>query len=311
MTIATPKPPIPPLLPLVAGLSPFSIGGMLLLAVLWGLSIPITKLGLESMPPITFTALRFAFAVPFLFLFAIGRHRIPLSALPQVAALGVIGIGIGNLSQSFGVAGASASVSTIVSATIPVFIVILAALRLGQSVSCVQQFGLAAAFAGVALVALGQGDGAGDLAQTTLTGVALVLLSAVTIAFYYVWSVELAARLGTVTVVIWSTLAGSLALLPFTAWEVANTSFGVKPVAVASAVYLGLLVSAVGLFLWLWLLRTVPARVAASVQFLQPVFGIAASAAMFGDRMGPLFIAGVVLVLIGVGLSIVTRPARR
>src|SRR3546814_15017905 len=64
-------------------------------------------------------------------------------------------------------------------------------LRLGQAVSRVQQFGLAAAFAGVALVALGQGDGAGDLAQTTLTGVALVLLSAVTIAFYYVWSVEL------------------------------------------------------------------------------------------------------------------------
>lgn len=311
MTIANSETPALPLVPLAVRLSPLSIAAMLLLAVLWGLSIPITKLGLESMPPIAFTALRFTFAVPFLFLFAIGRHRIPLAALPQVAALGVIGIGIGNLSQSFGVAGASASVSTIVSATIPVFIVVLAALRLGQSVNRVQQFGLAAAFAGVALVALGQGNGADDLAQTTMTGVALVLLSAVTIAFYYVWSVELAARHGTVTVVIWSTLAGFLALLPFTAWEVANASFTVTPAAIASAVYLGLLVSAVGLFLWLWLLRTLPARVAASVQFLQPVFGIAASAAMFGDRMDLLFVAGVVLVLVGVGLSIVTRRADR
>lgn len=311
MAMATPESPVPPLASLADRVSPLRVGGMLLLAVLWGLSIPITKLGLESMPPIAFTALRFAFAVPFLFLFAIGRHRIPLVALPQVAALGVIGIGIGNLSQSFGVAGASASVSTIVSATIPVFIVILAALRLGQSVSRVQQFGLAAAFVGVALVALGQDNAAGSLMQTTVTGVALVLLSAVTIAFYYVWSVELAARHGTVTVVIWSTLAGFLALLPFTAWEVATTAFSITPVAIASAVYLGLLVSALGLFLWLWLLRTVPARVAASVQFLQPVFGIAASAAMFGDRMGPLFMAGVMLVLIGVGLSIVTRRAGR
>lgn len=310
MTTTAPETLAPPLVPLVARLSPLSIAGMLLLAVLWGLSIPITKLGLDSMPPITFTTLRFAFAVPFLFLFAIGRHRIPLSALPKVAALGLIGIGIGNLSQSFGIASASASVSTIVSATIPVFIVVLAALRLGQSVSRVQQFGLAAAFAGVALVALGQDNGAGDLAQTTLTGVALVLLSAVTIAFYYVWSVELADRFGTVTVVIWSTLVGFLALLPFTAWEIANTAFRVEPVAIAAAIYLGLFVSAAGLFLWLWLLRTVPARVAASVQFLQPVFGIAASAAMFGDRMGPLFVAGVVLVLIGVGLSIATRKAK-
>ena len=300
----------PPLVPLVARLSLLSIGGMILLAVLWGLSIPITKLGLNSMPPITFTTLRFAFAVPFLFLFAIGRYRIPLAALPHVAALGLVGIGIGNLSQSFGIAEASASVSTIVSATIPVFIVILAAMRLGQSVSRVQQFGLAAAFAGVALVALGQGDATNDLAQTTLTGVALVLLSAVAIAFYYVWSVELAARHGTVTIVIWSTLAGFLSLLPFSAWEVANTSFSVTNEALASALYLGLLVSAVGLFLWLWLLRTVPARVAASVQFLQPVFGIGASAAMFGDRMGPLFVAGVVFVLVGVGLSIATRKGK-
>lgn len=310
MTTPSSQTSAPPLVPFAVRLAPLGIASMLLLAALWGLSIPITKLGLESMPPIAFTALRFSFAVPFLFLFAIGRHRIPLATLPQVAALGVIGIGIGNLTQSFGVVGASASVSTIVSATIPVFIVALAALRLGQSVNRVQQAGLAAAFVGVALVALGQGNGTDDLAQTTMAGVALVLLSAVTIAFYYVWSVELAGRHGTVTVVIWSTLAGFLALLPFTAWEVANTSFEVTLAAIASAVYLGLLVSAVGLFLWLWLLRTVPARVGASVQFLQPIFGIAASAAMFGDRVGLLFVAGVVLVLIGVGLSIVTWAGR-
>lgn len=187
---------------------------------------------------------------------------------------------------------------------------ILAAIRLGQPVNRVQRFGLAAAFVGVALVALGQGNGADDLTQTTLTGLALVLLSAVMIAIYYVWSVELAARFGTVTVVIWSTLAGFL-MLPFTVWEVETTSFQAEPVAIASAVYLGLLVSAAGLFLWLWLLRTIPTRVAASVQFLQPVFGIAASAAMFGDRMGPLFVAGGVLVLIGIGLSIATRREER
>src|SRR3546814_8511301 len=76
MTISTPEAPAPPLVPLVARLSPVSIGGMLLLAVLWGLSIPITKLGLDSTPPIAFTALRFSVAAPCLFLFALGRHRI-------------------------------------------------------------------------------------------------------------------------------------------------------------------------------------------------------------------------------------------
>ena len=64
-----------------------------------------------------------------------------------------------------------------------------------------------------------------------------------------------------------------------------------------------------GLVLWLHLLRTVPARVAAGVQYLQPVVGIAAAAAVFGDRLGPLFALGVVLILTGLALAAATRRA--
>ena len=66
--------------------------------------------------------------------------------------------------------------------------------------------------------------------------------------------------------------------------------------------------TAAGLFLWLWLLRQVPARMAASVQYLQPVFGVAASAAMFGDRMGVLFFGGAILILGGIALAM--TPSR-
>lgn len=280
---------------------------MLLLALIWGVSIPITKLGLASMPPLTLTTLRFGIAVPVLMLFGLGRLRLPWTAVPKVVALGALGIGIGQVSQTFGIAGTSASVSTIISATIPLFVVVFAAMRLRQSVGRVQQLGLLAAFGGIALVALGQGEGTAAVGGTTFTGAALVFLSAVTIAFYYVWSLELTETYGTVTVSIWSTFAGFLMLVPFSAWEISHTSFTVELEAVAAATYLGVLVTVAGLFTWLWLLRTVPARVAASVQFLQPVFGIAASSAMFGDRMGTLFMAGVALILAGVGLAISKR----
>lgn len=62
-------------------------GAMLLLALMWGLSIPVTKLGLQDLPPLTLTALRFAFAVPLMLLFTLGRQAMPLRALPKVAAL--------------------------------------------------------------------------------------------------------------------------------------------------------------------------------------------------------------------------------
>jgi O-acetylserine/cysteine efflux transporter len=89
---------------------------MLLLALMWGLSIPITKLGLQSLPPLSLTALRFAVAVPLLLLFVIGKP-IPWRAMPRLAAVGVLGIGIGQVTQVFGIVGTTASGGTIISAT--------------------------------------------------------------------------------------------------------------------------------------------------------------------------------------------------
>ena len=153
-----------------------SIAAMLLLAVMWGLSIPVTKLGLATLPPLTLTALRFAIAVPWLLFFALGKRRLPWRALPRIAALGILGVGIGQVAQTLGVARTPASVGTIVSATIPVFVVLFAALRLNQSVSGRQKLGLVAAFGGIALVALGNGEGTADLLRSSGTGAASGLL---------------------------------------------------------------------------------------------------------------------------------------
>lgn len=287
--------------------SPLNIAGLLLLAVMWGLSIPVTKLGLETLSPMTLTALRFLIAVPLLLVFTLGRQRLPWRALPRVAMLGVLGIGVGQAAQAFGVEGTSASIGTIVSAAIPIFIVIFAALRLHQPVTSRQQLGLLAAFVGIALVALGRGDGATG-SRTSMAGVAWMLLSAAAIAFYYVWSVELTRKYGITVVAAWSTLFGFLALLPLAGWEMAHGSLSITAQAIGVVAYLGVIVTTAGLFLWLYLLRTVPARIAASVQYLQPVVGIVAASLVFGDRLGTFFAAGVILILGGLALTV---PARK
>lgn len=289
-------------------LSPRSLAAMLLLAVMWGLSIPATKLGLETLPPMTLTAGRYLVATPLLLLLAARGKRLPVRALWQAAGLGVLGIGFGQAAQALGVRGTSASVGTILSATIPVFVVAFAALRLRQRVAGRQQLGLAAAFAGIALVALGRDGGAAGVAQTTAPGVAWMLASAAAIAFYYVWSVELTRAHGTAAIAAWSTLAGFIALLPLAGREMWLAPVGFGGQAAAVVVYLGVVVSVAGLFLWLHLLRTVPAPVAAGVQYLQPVIGIAAAAAVFGDRLGLLFAAGSALILGGLAFTV---PARR
>ncbi len=280
-----------------------NIGAALFLAVIWGLSIPITKLGLASLPPLTLTGQRFLIAVPLMFVF-IGRRGLPLRAMPRVAALGVLGIGIGQVAQTFRVVGTSASVATTISAAIPVFVVVFASLRLKQPVSAFQALGLAVAFVGIALVAWERGDGTASTASTSPWGAALVLLSTLTIAYYYVWSVELTEQYGAAPVAAWSTLFGFLALTPWAVWEMIQTPFTITAAGIGSAIYLGVLVTVLGLFLWLHLLRVLPARVAASIQYLQPIIGVGAAALMFGDDLGPLFIAGVACVLAGLTLTV-------
>jgi drug/metabolite transporter (DMT)-like permease len=278
-----------------------SLAALLLLAVMWGLSIPVTKLGLMALPPLTLTALRFAIAMPLLLIYAVRGPRPPRRALPRLAVLGVLGIGIGQVAQAFGVAGTSASVGTIISATIPVFIVFFAALRLRQPVSNRQKLGLLAAFADITLVALGHGQEAAAASRSTPGGAACVLLSALAIAFYYVWSVELTHEHGTAAVAAWSSLFGLIALLPWAGWEMWRFPVHFTVQATGAAVYLGVVVTVAGLILWLNLLRTVPARIAASVQYLQPVIGIAAASIMFGDKLGATFVSGVLFVLGGLG----------
>jgi drug/metabolite transporter (DMT)-like permease len=287
-----------------------SVGAMLSLALMWGLSIPITKVGLETIPPLTLTAMRFLVAAPLLLILAARRLRVPWQAVPSIIALGVMGITLGNVAQSFGVQGTSASVGTIISATIPIFIVIFAATRLNQPVTGRQWIGLLAAFAGIALVAAGSGPGVDDMSRTTFAGVAWMLVSAVAIAFYYIWSAELTEKYGTLPVAAWNALAGFVAILPMAGWEAAHMPVQITMQALWVAVYLGVMVTVAGLLLWLHLLRAVPARVAASVQYLQPVFGIAAASVLFGDQLGLMFAAGVVLILGGLALAVANkRPA--
>ncbi len=132
-------------------------------------------------------------------------------------------MGVGQVAQAYGVAATSASVGTIISATIPVFVVVFAAIHLKQPVSGWQKLGLLAAFVGIALVAL-DGDTTAAF-QSSAIGAAWMLLSAIAIAFYYVWSVELAREYGTGALAAWSTFSGFLSLLPWAIWEMWSVRF--------------------------------------------------------------------------------------
>ena len=279
-----------------------------LLLLLWGLSVPVMKLGLTGLSPTAMVSLRYLFAAPCFVPFLIGRRLPRRRAMAAMAGLAVLGLVGGQVLQVIGIQRTSAVVATIITATIPIFTVLLAVVRLRQSVRWYQLAGLGLALAGIALATAGTSTGSPALAATAATGDACLLLSSVCIAAYYVLSAELAISEGVVAVSAWSTIFGAVMLSPLAAWSVAAHQVRWTPLSLGVLVYLGLLVTVFGMWIWLHALRTLPARVAASSQYVQPLIGIFVSAAIFGTPLGGGFAAGSALVLAGIALCSVSRP---
>lgn len=77
---------------------------------------PVIKLGLHDFPPLTLVTLRYLAAVPWsLPVLLAGPLPVPRD-LMLLAGLGACGVGLGQVSQAFGVRLTSASVATVVSA---------------------------------------------------------------------------------------------------------------------------------------------------------------------------------------------------
>jgi O-acetylserine/cysteine efflux transporter len=269
--------------------------GLALLCLIWGLSIPATKFGVMAMPAILLATLRYAAAAPFFAILAWRGPRPTARDLAILAILGVVGIDVGQVAQAVGVARTPASVATVLSSTIPILVAALAAWRLRQALRAIHVIGLLVAATGVGVIAFARDGGGG----AGLAGVAWMLLSSFAVAIYYVLAAEMAGRLPAASVAAWSSLFGTLPLLIAMPWMGHAT---LSAVGAASVLYLGLLVTVAGVWIWLAVLRHVPARIAAATQYIQPVIGVVASALLLGDRLGAGFYAGATLVLAGIAL---------
>lgn len=276
-----------------------------LLTLIWGLSVPMMKLGLRDMPAPALVSLRYLVAAPCFAILLRGRKLPRPGQLARMAALGLFGVDAGQYAQMAGVRLCTASVATMITAIIPVLTVLLASLRLRQRVRPAHVAGFALALGGIAVAVFAPGA-AGASAPA---GEVLVLLSCFCIAGYYVFSVEVAARAGVVATAAWSTIFAAAGLVPVALWTVPEAAFRLTPRVMFVALYLGLLVTVLGIWIWLRALERLPVRIAGASQYGQPLVGIAASAVMFADPVGPRFLAGTALVLGGIALS--ALPARR
>jgi O-acetylserine/cysteine efflux transporter len=283
---------------------PFDLLTAVFVALVWGLNFVVIKLGLQELPPLLFSALRFTVAaLPWVFL--VGRPQAPWRIILAIGLfLGLLKFSALFIGMDLGMPAGLASLTLQAQAF---FTVLFAALWLNERPTPRQLAGIAVAFAGLGLIALEFGA-----VPQGIVGLALVILAA---AFWGIANLFMKEARGAnaLNLIVWVSLIPPLPLLLVSLLldgpaAVTAALAGLDWTGIGAVLYIGLGATIVGFGLWGRLLGRYPAAVVAPFSLLVPVFGMSAGAILLGEPLGPMRLLAAGLIL--AGLAILVLPAR-
>jgi drug/metabolite transporter (DMT)-like permease len=273
--------------------------------VLWSSSYVVIKFGVSEIPPLTFAAIRFIFAVLLMVVLAFTVQRlepVPAKDLRWLAFGGLLGITAYFSLQNLGVQRTSAAEATLLVAAFPVIILLLEVLFRKARVSIKQIAGIGIAIGGVYLII----DLTGlQAAPGRLEGDLLLLLTGLAWAFYNFATQDVVKKYATFTVIFWQTLFGMLPLLPLALTEV-NVWRPLTTGGLLGALFLGAFCSVGAFLLYGYGLKSLRPGLAVNLLNLIPVFGLIFAALFLHEKIGLAQILGGLVVIAGVTLSVST-----
>jgi len=266
--------------------------------LLWGTTVPLSKLALEWLPAGWLTVARFGLAAALLLAFT--RRGLRTAVTPRVLIYGAIGYGGTVIIQNAGITRTSVTHAALMIGAVPVLVAVISAVWLRAVARPVAWAGFAVSLAGVALVTGGGGGGA------TPRGDALVLASLLLSATFTVAQARLLTGRDPIAVTAGEFLGAALGALAFTLVTegVPGRPAGLAPVlAVLALAVCGTLLP---FTLFAFGQSRVSSEVAGAFLNLEPLVGAVAGAAFFGDPAGAGLLFGGAAILVGIGLSTLT-----
>ena len=282
---------------------------MLLVVLIWGLNVTVTKWTLAEFTPLSFTAIRFALASALLMLVLYRREgslRLPPGTFWPVLGLGLIGNSIYQLGFIFGLAHTTATNSGLVLASMPVMVAGLGAVLRIERLTRHGAEGLVLATIGVVLVIASHGFG---FSGTTMLGDLLTFGAVICWALFTLGVRRQSLPLSSLGITAWTVLAGSIPLILmgipslFTMDWSRTTAAGWGGVIYSSAFSLVL-----AYIIWNRSIKVVGSNRTAIFACLTPVFAMLTAMLILGERPGMAQLAGGALVIAGVLLSQRTGP---
>lgn len=268
-------------------------------ALTWGMGFVFAKAAMGHFPPILLMALRFGVAALVLVWFA----RPPRGQIGALALIALIGSAIQYSLTFTGMKGLDAGVVALVVQLEVPFLVLIGAVFLGERPGWRKWAGIALAFLGVWQIT-------GEPRIAAAWGSVLMVLAGAMFWAVGQAMVRQLSEISGLTLTAWvATLAApqllvSSLIFEHDHWQVIRTA---GPMVWAAVLYLGLVMTALGYWLWYTLVRRNPVSSVAPFLLLMPVFAVAGGVVVLGEPLGLATLRGGALVIAGLGLILIGR----
>lgn len=273
-------------------------------ASIWGGMYVVSKVVLEVIPPFALLSIRLimgALTLGVVIYFRKNKVAITKALFWKSLLVGFVGYGISLGFQFVGTKFSTASNGSLVTSATPAFVLMFAPYLLGEQNTLRRLIALTIASLGVMAVI---DPRTAELSPILFWGNMSLLAAALTWALYSVLVRKISQSSDLLTSSALMLLGGVPSSLAVGLWEI-NTQ-GVGEITwgiIGGLLFLGIVSTAIAMFLWNYAFATLPASVASLTFFAQPVVGTLLGWFFLGEKITPLFLLGGVLIGVGILIS--------
>jgi drug/metabolite transporter (DMT)-like permease len=273
-----------------------------LAVIFWAFAFPVITVALEELNPENLAILRlFIASLIFFGYFVLKKETfssLNKSDIPWLFLLGFVGISMYHLSINYGELYVSAGTASLIIATIPLFVVILASIFLKEHITLLKILGIIVSLVGVIIISLWGTPGI-TIEIIYLSAAAAILLASFVGAIYTIGGKKLMKRYSPLSLTTYAFLFGNLGLLvfirPLFFEQVINLSWQVW----VSVLFLAIFPTVLAYSFWYAALEVKPASELTVYLYFTPVISTLVSCLFFEESITIFYIIGGFLVILG------------